>query len=156
MRFGALDRGKYMDKRANPISAATRQGVEVIQHEGKMLCMIVRALPMPEATVFYTPDDLNLQVGKVVYAAKGKIAHHRHKPIRRSVVGTQEVLVVQKGRMILDIFADDLSLRSSQEMGPGDVVILVAGGHGFHFLEDTVLLEVKQGPYLGDGEKESF
>jgi hypothetical protein len=33
---------------------------------------------------------------------------------------------------------------------------MVGGGHGFHMLEDTVLLEVKQGPYTGIDEKEHF
>lgn len=137
-------------------SNAAPQPVEVIRHEDKMVCMIIRAEPVPGSTVFYTPGDLHVQFGKVVYAANGRIARHRHKPIRRSIVGTAEVLVVQKGRMILDIYADGRTIHSSPEMGPGDVAILVAGGHGFHFLEDTVLLEVKQGPYDGDGEKEYF
>jgi hypothetical protein len=38
----------------------------------------------------------------------------------------------------------------------GDVVVLLDGGHGFRMLEDTVLLEIKQGPYSGLGEKEQF
>ena len=118
--------------------------------------MIIRAEPAPDSSVFYTPDDLHLQVGKIVYPANGKVARHRHKPIRRTIAGCSEVLVVQKGRMILDIYADDRTIHSSQEIGPGDVVILMAGGHGFRFLEDTVLLEVKQGPYHGDGEREFF
>ena len=145
-----------MARRTISKSVAAPQAAEIIRHEGKMVCMIIRAEPVPESTVFYTPDDLQLQFGKVVYAANSRIARHRHKPARRRAVGSQEVLVVQKGRMILDIYADGRTLHSSQEMGPGDVAILVAGGHGFHFLEDTVLLEVKQGPYYGDGEKEYF
>lgn len=145
-----------MNRSTNSKSLAARQAVEVIRHEGKLVCMIIRAAPLPKATVFYTPDELQLQVGKVVYPAKGKIKRHRHKPVRRSVEGSQEVLVVQKGRLILDIYADGRTIHSSVEMGPGDVALLMAGGHGFQFLEDTVLLEVKQGPYGGDGEKECF
>jgi hypothetical protein len=38
----------------------------------------------------------------------------------------------------------------------GDIAIAVGGGHGFRMLEDTVLLEVKQGPYPGQTEKERF
>jgi hypothetical protein len=38
----------------------------------------------------------------------------------------------------------------------GDIILLVAGGHGFRCLEDTVLLEIKQGPYTGLVEKEAF
>ena len=36
------------------------------------------------------------------------------------------------------------------------MLIAVAGGHGFRVFEDTVLLEVKQGPYPGEAEKERF
>jgi hypothetical protein len=35
-------------------------------------------------------------------------------------------------------------------------MLMVAGGHGFRMLEDTVILEVKQGPYTGEDEKERF
>jgi len=38
----------------------------------------------------------------------------------------------------------------------GDVVLMVGGGHGFRMLEDTLFLEVKQGPYLDREEKERF
>ena len=54
----------------------------------------------------------------------------------------------------LDIFNDDQQLIATRELRTGDVVILVNGGHGFRMQEDTVLLEIKQGPYLGLGEKE--
>jgi len=33
---------------------------------------------------------------------------------------------------------------------------MVGGGHGFQIKEDTVLLEIKQGPYLGADDKELF
>jgi hypothetical protein len=33
---------------------------------------------------------------------------------------------------------------------------MVAGGHGYRMLEETVLLEVKQGPYTGVEERELF
>ena len=35
-------------------------------------------------------------------------------------------------------------------------MLMVGGGHGFQMLEDTVLIEVKQGPYTGLDEKERF
>ena len=145
-----------MDSETISKSYVAHQTVEVIRHEGKMICMIIRAEPVPDSTVFYTPDDLHLQVGKIVYPANGKIAPHRHNSKRRSIAGSSEVLVVQKGRMIMDIYADGRTIHSSHDVGTGDVVILIAGGHAFHFLEDTVLLEVKQGPYHGDGEREYF
>ena len=38
----------------------------------------------------------------------------------------------------------------------GDVILLSKGGHGFLMLEDTEMIEVKQGPYAGDQDKERF
>ena len=36
------------------------------------------------------------------------------------------------------------------------IVLMVGGGHGFQIKEDTVILEIKQGPYLGADDKELF
>jgi hypothetical protein len=38
----------------------------------------------------------------------------------------------------------------------GDVILLVSGGHGFEMLEDSEMIEVKQGPYTGDSDKTRF
>jgi len=54
------------------------------------------------------------------------------------------------------MYGDDKALVASRELGAGDLVVSLAGGHGFRMLEDTVLLEVKQGPYGGLAEKERF
>ena len=35
-------------------------------------------------------------------------------------------------------------------------MLMVGGGHGFRIVEDTVFLEIKQGPYQGQEEKERF
>ena len=42
------------------------------------------------------------------------------------------------------------------EVQEGDFVLLLGGGHGIKFREDTILLEVKQGPYKGESEKTRF
>jgi hypothetical protein len=33
---------------------------------------------------------------------------------------------------------------------------LISGGHGFEVLEDLNMVEVKQGPYVGDTDKKRF
>jgi hypothetical protein len=49
-----------------------------------------------------------------------------------------------------------INLVAPRELNVGDVMLMVGGGHGFRMLEDTVLLEIKQGPYTGENEKERF
>lgn len=128
--------------------------MESITWNGAILAFIIPTTMAHEKTVFPTPSDLELQVGFVVYKAGGVITPHRHVPITRTINRTCEVLVVKKGRCEVDIFNDGQQRIATRELHTGDVVILVNGGHGFRMQEDTVLLEVKQGPYLGLGEKE--
>jgi hypothetical protein len=130
--------------------------IETIADAGVVLAYIQRAGEAPAHTTFLTPDDCNLQVGHVVYPAGGEIARHIHLPIERHLVGSAEVLIMQRGRCEVDVYADDQRLVTTCELGVGDILIAVGGGHGFRVLEDTVLLEIKQGPYPGGAEKTRF
>ena len=130
--------------------------IEHITWNGEPLCYIVRAELNPEQTTFLTPPEFKQQVGYIVYPAGGEIARHIHRPLERHLVGTSEVLVVKKGRCLIDIYNDDRELVATRELYPGDVMLMVGGGHGFRMLEDTVFLEIKQGPYTGLDEKEQF
>jgi hypothetical protein len=129
---------------------------EWIERDGRPLAYIIRASVMPEKTTFLTPNDFKQQVGFVVYPKGGVIQRHVHRPLERHLVGTSEVLVVKKGHAEIDIYDSDRTLVATRELRSGDVMLMVGGGHGFRMLEDTVFLEIKQGPYTGVDEKERF
>ena len=130
--------------------------VEHIYWNGQPLCYIIRAGLQPEKTTFLTPPEFKQQVGFVVYPKGGEIARHVHLPLQRHLVGTSEVLVLRKGHCMIDVYNDDKELVATRELCAGDVMLMVGGGHGFRMLEDTVFLEIKQGPYTGLDEKERF
>ena len=130
--------------------------VEIISGVGGQLAYIIRAELSPERTTFLTPDEFKQQVGFVVYPKGGEIKRHRHVPLERHLVGTSEVLIVRSGFCEVDIYDAADSLVATRALRQGDVMLMVGGGHGFRMLEDTVLLEVKQGPYTGLEEKEHF
>jgi hypothetical protein len=130
--------------------------IEHITRNGKSLAYIIRSSMSPEQTIFLTPPELSFQVGFVVYPAGGEIARHMHRPLSRRIVGTSEVLVVKAGRCEIDVFDGERQLVATRELRTGDVMLMVGGGHGFRMLEDTTLLEIKQGPYTGLDEKERF
>jgi len=130
--------------------------VDVIEWDGRPLAYIVRPNPLPEGTTFLTPPDFKQQVGFVVYPRGGEIARHIHRPLERHLIGTSEVLVLLKGRCLIDVYNDERELVATRELQPGDIMLMVGGGHGFRMLEDTVFLEIKQGPYTGLDEKERF
>jgi hypothetical protein len=130
--------------------------VEHIVWKGQPLAYVIRAELVPDKTTFLTPDSFKQQVGFVVYPKDGVIARHDHRPLERHLVGTSEVLVLRQGRCEIDIYSPERELVTTRELKAGDIMLMVGGGHGFRMLEDTVFLEVKQGPYTGIDEKERF
>lgn len=129
---------------------------ETIVSDQKTLACIIRAETNPLRTTFITPPESDLQVGFVVWPAGCAIERHVHRPLERHIVGTAEVIVVKRGLCSLDIYNENRELVATRELRPGDLALLLGGGHGFRMLKDTVLLEVKQGPYTGNQEKERF
>jgi hypothetical protein len=129
---------------------------EKVFSDGKLLAYVLRAELSPDKTTFITPPEINLQLGYVVYPAGGEVLRHLHRPLERHIQGTTEILFIKKGRCIMDIFDDLQKLVMSLELKQGDTVLMIGGGHGFRMLEDTVLLEIKQGPYTGMDEKVRF
>lgn len=131
-------------------------GIELVSDGKCELARIVRAAYMPEKSTFVTPEHLSQQLGFIVVASGSTIKPHRHNEIRREVFGTPEVITVRSGRCAVDLYSDSNELVISTELLRGDVIALVAGGHGFRMLEDTTLMEVKQGPYSPLSDKVHF
>lgn len=129
--------------------------VEVVHDDSQVLCYVIRAAAGPSETTFVTAEEENLQLGFVVYPRGGEIAAHKHLPLERRLMGTAEVLLVRAGRCEVDLYDSETRLVATKILETDDVLLLTGeGGHGFRMLEDTILLEVKQGPYFGMAEKE--
>ena len=127
---------------------------------GSEMCIrdsyIIRAEIIPEKTTFLTPSDFKQQVGFVVYPNGGEIQRHVHRPLERHLTGTSEVLFVRRGFCEVDIYNNERQLVLTEQLREGDILLMVDGGHGFRMLQDTVFLEIKQGPYMGMDDKERF
>jgi hypothetical protein len=130
--------------------------IETIRSVDVVLCHIIRSRGFADATVFYTPPESNLQVGDVVHRQGHEILRHVHAPVARRPMPKAEVLLVRRGRCEIDVYDRSRQLVATRELLGGDIAVLLDGGHGFRMLEDTILFEVKEGPYLGAGDKEPF
>jgi mannose-6-phosphate isomerase-like protein (cupin superfamily) len=87
----------------------------------------------------------------------GKVIQpHVHNPVIRQVSYTQEVLFIKSGKLRVDFYNDQQEYLDSRILEAGDVILLVTGGHGFKVLEEIEMIEVKQGPYVGEQDKTRF
>lgn len=126
-------------------------GVEVVYDKDNTvpICHIIRAAYSPAATEFFTPGSYSQQLGIIKYPKDGYIKPHYHNKVVREVHFTQEVLVIRKGKVRVNLFDHELKPIGDVIVSKGDVILLASGGHGFEMLEDSEMLEVKQGPYNG-------
>ena len=63
---------------------------------------------------------------------------------------------IKKGKVKINFFDEHKKYLENRILKTGDVILLVSGGHDFEMLEDTEMIEVKQGPYAGEADKECF
>ena len=127
----------------------TIQPLEIIKDEGIPVAYFINRNWNPKETTFLTPEDFSQQMGMIVYKKNEEIIPHIHLPITRKVEGTTECIIVKKGKCFIDIYGNDKKLIITKTLLEGDIVMLLGGAHGFRMIEDTILFEVKQGPYAG-------
>ena len=130
--------------------------IDRILHGNRLLALILRAGYRAEGIQFFTPDEFSQQLGYMNRASGYVIPPHVHNPVSREVQFTKEVLFIKSGRVRVDFYDDEQNYLESRILGAGDVILLAYGGHGFEMLEQTEMIEVKQGPYAGEADKTRF
>jgi hypothetical protein len=123
---------------------------------GQELAVILRAGFTADGLQFLTPDEYGQQLGYMRHPAEHVIAAHVHHEAERTVRSTMEVLFIRSGRVRVDLFSAELERIATRVLDAGDVIMLVAGGHRFEMLTEAEMIEVKQGPFLGSGDKSRF
>ena len=130
--------------------------IEHVNHNDNLLAIIVRKDFSKEGIQFFTPDDFSQQLAYMKRDKDYVIAPHTHNPHARQVFQTQEVLLIKSGSLRVDFYDENRNYLESRILFSGDLILLAQGGHGFRMLEETEILEVKQGPYAGDADKTRF
>lgn len=130
--------------------------IEYIKDGDDLLALIVPGTFNEPGIHFFTDPAFSQQVAYMRHPAGKIIEAHVHNPVPRAVEYTQEVLFVKKGKLRVDFYDAKQKYLGSHVLVAGDVILLAMGGHGFEVLEEVVMIEVKQGPYVGVGDKTRF
>jgi hypothetical protein len=127
-----------------------------IYHQDIKLAVILHSNFNNEGVNFISEDNDQLQIAFMKHPKGKYIQPHIHNKIKREVFFTPEVLLVKIGKIQVNFYTDEKIYIKSCVLETGDTIVLLAGGHGFEILEDTTMIEVKQGPYLGEIDKTKF
>jgi mannose-6-phosphate isomerase-like protein (cupin superfamily) len=130
--------------------------VEYCRFDDQLYAIIVRASFRDPGIHFFSSPELSQQLAFMSHPQGKSIAPHRHNRVTREVHYTQEVLIIQKGKLQVDFYTEVEQYLESRVLCAGDVILLCGGAHGFEVLEPLEMFEIKQGPYAGENDKTRF
>jgi hypothetical protein len=123
--------------------------IEIIKHGGTKFAEVIWADTRVEATCFFSPPESSFQFGLLAHPAGFVEPPHYHKPFRREILDLQQMFVMQRGVVAIQLFSDDGKLLRELTLRAGDAIVLVHGVHALKVMEDFQAISVKQGPFLG-------
>jgi mannose-6-phosphate isomerase-like protein (cupin superfamily) len=130
--------------------------LERINYKNHEIAIIIRNSYTNNGCQFFTPEDYSQQLGYMRHKKGHQIEPHYHLETSREVKKTQEVLFIKSGKVRVNFFTTNEEYIQSIILQKGDVILLASQGHGFEMLEETEMIEVKQGPYKGELDKKKF
>lgn len=140
------------------MNPTTLPGVHTVSHDGAVLAYArVGAGRLEEDEIqFVTPTEAPFQVGMMRRPAGTEIRPHRHLQRTYDVRTASEFIYVEAGRVNVGIYTDDWETVETLELSAGEWILFTGGGHSLTVSADAQLIEVKQGPYPGDGLAKVF
>jgi oxalate decarboxylase/phosphoglucose isomerase-like protein (cupin superfamily) len=129
----------------------TGQGMQSVEHKGRAYALVLRAnATSSDKYNFLTGPESPLQLGMNFYEAGESVKAHYHLPRQIQTTQINEFILIGEGSTTLTLFdADDQTPFTELLLEKGDMVLLLAGGHGFKMHAPTKIVEIKQGPYDG-------
>lgn len=124
--------------------------IEVVEHDDITYAEVIRADLRVEKTQFFSPPESSFQFGLLAHEAGYREPAHCHKPCERRIEDLQQMFVVQRGVVDVELYTDDGRLFRVIRLQSGDAIALIRGVHAIHVIEDFQALSVKQGPFFGD------
>lgn len=123
--------------------------VESIEYNGIKYAEIIWADTRVEETTFFSPPESSFQFGLLAHKTGFVELPHYHKPVTRTIDDLQQMFVVQRGVVAIQLYSDSGDLFREIIMRTGDAIVLIHGVHAIRVIEDMQCISIKQGPFLG-------
>lgn len=128
---------------------------ENIKSGERILAIIVKTGEIEDKVKFVSPESFPFQVG-IQNRKKGDcVEAHEHLSFEKlENFPVQEFFYVESGKIEVGIYDEDKKV-AVRILSKGDLIILNSG-HEVRFLEDSKIIEIKQGPYRGKENEKRY
>ncbi|MCF7844862.1 MAG: hypothetical protein K9M03_03485 [Kiritimatiellales bacterium] len=122
--------------------------VKRIEHNGETYALIFnRNEGTQNGVKFVTENSDSMQVGFFERDEGYEVKPHRHKPRNLELKNIGELIILEKGKILVSVYDDEWQKVSEEILSEGQCVIFLKGGHSIKIIEPAHIMEVKQGPY---------
>lgn len=130
--------------------------IEIVEFNGMKYAEIIWSDTRVEKTTFFSPSESSFQFGLLAHEAGFVEPPHYHKAVTRTISDLQQMFLVQRGVVVVELYSDLGSLLREIELHAGDAIVLIHGVHALRVLEDMQCISIKQGPYMGEEQDKVF
>ncbi len=130
--------------------------IETIEYNGVKFAQVIWADTRVAKTTFFSPPESSFQFGLLAHEADFVEPPHVHHAVKREINDLQQMFVVQRGVVAVQLFSDEKELLKEVILRQGDAIVLIHGIHAIRVLEDMQCISVKQGPFLGTEKDKVF
>ena len=123
--------------------------IETIEHNCTRYAEIIWANIRVGKTTFFSPPKSSFQFGLLAHEAGFFEPPHYHRPFTREIHDLQQMFVVQRGVVAVQLYTDEGEMFHEVTLTAGDAIVLIHGIHSLRVIEDMQCISVKQGPFLG-------
>ncbi|MBT3690762.1 hypothetical protein HOG16_00790 [Candidatus Woesearchaeota archaeon] len=133
------------------------EGFEKIFHNNQLLAIVVRDNFNEAGPTFFTEQEHGFQLA-VHNVEKGKrYKAHISLPFKTlENLNPNKVYFMKKGKSKIDLYDNEGLSVGEMVLNQGDLILFISGGHGCDILDDSFMIELKQGPYRGIEDDKKF
>ena len=130
--------------------------MNIYDNEQNLLAVLIDTKKNNNKKNFYTSNDLDIQVASFNLSYQDVIERHFHYSQNRNIKTTSEVIYLQSGKIEVEIYDINKKFVQNVLVKEEMLIILLQGAHAINIIEDSKFIEVKQGPYDPENDKERF
>jgi len=126
-----------------------KQGVETITVNKITYAEIIWGDVKVTETTFFSQASSSFQFGFLAHKKGFREPPHYHKAVKRIIVDLQQMFIVQRGIVVVELYSDSGRLIREIRLKRGDAIVLIHGVHAIRVEKDMQCISVKQGPFMG-------
>jgi len=130
--------------------------IEVVEYGSVKYAEIIWSDTRVAKTTFFSPPESSFQFGLLAHERGFVEAPHYHKGVTRTISDLQQMFLVQRGVVVVELYTDQGAWLREIELHAGDAIVLIHGVHALRVLEDMQCISIKQGPYMGEDQDKVF